>query len=208
MDFLAIPLWLDVLAIGFGAMAGGLAARRHGFDIVGVMFLAVIGGLGGAILRDLLLQVPIRALHSPWLLPATIMGGLLVTPLLSALGTRYRREFGFVVIDAVSLAMYSLIGANKAHLMGLPFVSSVFVGVLAGVGGAVIRDVLVNEVPENFRPGSFYALAAIPGCVGYLLLNMTPFPAAISALTCGLLIFGLRVSSWWFKWHSAPVARL
>lgn len=203
-----MPLWLDLLAVGFGAMAGGLAARRHGLDVVGMMFLAVIGGLGGAILRDLLLQVPLRALHNPWLLPVTLVGGVLVTPLLSAMGTRYRREFAFVAIDAVSLAMYSLIGADRARLFGLPFVSCVFVGVIAGVGGAVLRDVLINQVPENFQPGSLYALAAIPGCVLFLLLRQTGVPLVISAVACGALIAGLRISSWWFKWHSGPLAKL
>lgn len=56
MNSLAIPLWFDAVAVGFGGLAGALAARRRGFDIVGVLFLAVIGGLGGALLRDLLLQ--------------------------------------------------------------------------------------------------------------------------------------------------------
>ena len=85
-------LLLALVFIGFGGLAGALAARRRGFDIVGVLFLAVIGGLGGALLRDLLLQVPVRALTSHWLLPSAFLGGLLVAPLLEGLRDLLRRE--------------------------------------------------------------------------------------------------------------------
>lgn len=202
MEQLAIPLWLDTFAVGFGAMAGALAARRHGFDIVGVLFLGVVGGLGGALLRDLLLGVPLRALTSAWLLPATLVGGLLVSPLLAAIGRgRRARERAFVLLDAVSMAMYSLLGTDRAAAQDLPFVSCVFVGVMAGVGGALIRDILVNEKPEHFQPGSFYVLASIPGCIAYLLLQPL-LPTLAAALVAGGLSFGLRVGSWWLGWTS------
>lgn len=203
MNSFAIPLWLDAVAVGFGGLAGALAARRRGFDIVGVLFLAVIGGLGGALLRDLLLQVPLRALTSPWLLPASFVGGLLVAPLLAVVGPlRFRRDVAFVLLDAMSLALYSILGTDRAMTAGLPPISCVFVGTVAGVGGALIRDVLINEQPEHFKPGSFYVLAAIPGCIAYWILRSVELPVLVSAAVSVVAIVGIRMSSWSLDWQT------
>lgn len=203
MNSLAIPLWLDAVAVGFGGLAGALAARRRGFDIVGVLFLAVIGGLGGALLRDLLLQVPVRALTSPWLLPSAFLGGLLVAPLLKVVGPlRFRRDVAFVLLDAMSLAMYSILGTDRAMTAGLPPISCVFVGTVAGVGGALIRDILINEQPEHFKPGSFYVLAAVPGCIAYFILRTVELPVIVSAAVAVLAVVGIRMSSWSLDWQT------
>ena len=203
MNSLAIPLWLDVVAVGFGGLAGALAARRRGFDIVGVLFLAVIGGLGGALLRDLLLQVPVRALTSPWLLPSAFLGGLLVAPLLAVVGPlRFRRDVAFTLLDAMSLAMYSILGTDRAITVGLPPISCVFVGTVAGVGGALIRDVLINEQPEHFKPGSFYVLAAVPGCVAYFVMRSLELPVLVSAVTSVGVVIAVRMSSWSLNWQT------
>lgn len=203
MNSLAIPLWLDAVAVGFGGLAGALAARRRRFDIVGVLFLAVIGGLGGALLRDLLLQVPVRALTSPWLLPSAFLGGLLVAPLLKVVGPlRFRRDVAFVLLDALSLAMYSVLGTDRAMSAGLPPISCIFVGTVAGVGGALIRDILINEQPEHFKPGSFYVLAAIPGCVAYFILRSVELPVIISAAVSIGAVVAIRMSSWSLDWQT------
>ena len=203
MNSLAIPLWLDVVAVGFGGLAGALAARRRGFDIVGVLFLAVIGGLGGALLRDLLLQVPVRALTSPWLLPSAFLGGLLVAPLLALVGPlRFRRDVAFTLLDAMSLAMYSILGTDRAITVGLPPISCVFVGTVAGVGGALIRDVLINEQPEHFKPGSFYVLAAVPGCVAYFVMRSLELPVLVSAVIAVGVVITVRMSSWSLNWQT------
>lgn len=203
MNTLAIPLWLDAVAVGFGGLAGALAARRRGFDIVGVLFLAVIGGLGGALLRDLLLQVPVRALTSPWLLPSAFLGGLLIAPLLKVVGPlRFRRDVAFVLLDALSLALYSTLGTDRAMSAGLPPISCVFVGTVAGVGGALIRDILINEQPEHFKPGSFYVLAAIPGCIAYFILRTVELPVIISAAVSIAAVVAIRMSSWSLDWQT------
>ncbi|MEO7267826.1 MAG: TRIC cation channel family protein [Knoellia sp.] len=203
MNSLAIPLWLDAVAVGFGGLAGALAARRRGFDIVGVLFLAVIGGLGGALLRDLLLQVPVRALTSPWLLPSAFLGGLLVAPLLAVVGPlRFRRDVAFTLLDALSLALYSVLGTDRAMSAGLPPISCVFVGTVAGVGGALIRDVLINEQPEHFKPGSFYVLAAVPGCIAYFILRSVELPVIVSAAVGIGAIVAIRMSSWSLDWQT------
>jgi len=203
VNTLAIPLWLDAVAVGFGGLAGALAARRRGFDIVGVLFLAVIGGLGGALLRDLLLQVPVRALTAPWLLPSAFLGGLLVAPLLRVVGPlRFRRDVAFVLLDALSLALYSVLGTDRAMTAGLPPISCVFVGTIAGVGGALIRDILINEQPEHFKPGSFYVLAAIPGCIAYFILRSVELPVIVSAAVSILAVVAIRMSSWSLDWQT------
>lgn len=209
MNSLAIPLWLDVVAVGFGGLAGALAARRRGFDIVGVLFLAVIGGLGGALLRDLLLQVPVRALTSPWLLPSAFVGGILVAPLLRVVGPlKFRRDVAFTLLDAMSLAMYSVLGTDRAITVGLPPISCVFVGTVAGVGGALVRDVLINETPEHFKPGSFYVLAAVPGCAAYFVLRALEMPVLVSAIVGIGVVIAVRMSSWSLDWQTGRGRRV
>lgn len=144
-----------------------------------------------------------RALTSPWLLPSAFLGGLLVAPLLAVVGPlRFRRDVAFTLLDAMSLAMHSVLGTDRAITVGLPPISCIFVGTVAGVGGALIRDVLINEQPEHFKPGSFYVLAAVPGCVAYLAMRSLELPVLVSAVIAVAVVITVRMSSWSLDWRT------
>mgnify|MGYP000887611269 CR=1 FL=1 len=208
-----IPIGLDLTAIILGALAGGLAARRHDFDLAGALFLAVSCGVGGGVARDLVLgDGPPVALREPWLLPAALAGGACIhfgghlLDLAPAVIAR-RADAAYVWLDSGSLALYGIIGTAKAEAFHLPAVSCVAVGVLAATGGAIIRDVVVNERPQVFLPGHLYAVAAATGCTLFLLLQEATRRPNLSAVVGGALIVAVRVVSYLRNWSTAPARR-
>jgi uncharacterized membrane protein YeiH len=207
---LDIPSWVEISAIAFGAVAGALTGLRVRFDIAGVLFLAVACGLGGGLLRDVLLQrgTPV-ALTDRWFLPTTLAAGF-VGVILGRVTEAVKNRFGltFVLIDAICLAAFAIVGADRAVAAGLPSVSCVLVGVIAGTGGAIIRDVVVNEPPSLFLPGSFYTLAAGGGCAVYVVglrAEVAPVPLAVA---CGAAIVGVRLLSTHREWRTNPAESL
>ena len=207
---LDIPSWVEISAIAFGAVAGALTGLRVRFDVAGVLFLAVACGLGGGLLRDVLLQrgTPV-ALTDRWYLPTTLAAGF-VGVALGRVTEAVKNRFGltFVLIDAICLAAFAMVGSDRAVAAGLPSVSCILVGVIAGTGGAIIRDVVVNEPPSLFLPGSFYALAAAGGCAAYVLglrADVAPAPLAVG---CGAAIVGVRLLSTHREWGTATADSL
>ncbi|MGY1594492.1 trimeric intracellular cation channel family protein [Geodermatophilus sp. SYSU D00708] len=203
-ETLRVPAPVDLAAIVVGALTGGLLAAREGFAVSGVLLLAVSGGLGGGLIRDVLLgEGPVVALTNPAYLP-TVAIAAMVTFYFS--GWLSRLTGLLVVLDAVTLGFFTVIGAQKAQLAGLPSASVVFVGTVTAVGGAVIRDVLLAQRAEIVQPGPYNAVAALLGAAVLTVLagpvGLGPLPVAAVVIT---LVTALRVLSVWRGWE-APVA--
>jgi uncharacterized membrane protein YeiH len=203
-EALRIPAAVDLAAIVIGALTGGLLAAREGFAVSGVLLLAVSGGLGGGLIRDVLLAdgPPVAMTNEAYLPTVAITAA--VTFFFS--GWLSRLTGLLVVLDAVTLGFFTVIGAQKAELAGLPSASVVFVGTVTAVGGALIRDVLLAQRAEIVQPGPYNAVAALIGAAaltvlaGPLGLDLLPVAAVVI-----VLVAGLRVLSVWRGWE-APVA--
>ena len=203
-ETLRVPAAVDLAAIVVGALTGGLLAAREGFAVSGVLLLAFTGGLGGGLVRDVLLgDLPPVALTNPAYLP-TVAVTATVTFYFS--GWLSRLTGLLVVLDAVTLGFFTVIGAQKAELAGLPSASVVFIGTLTAVGGAVIRDVLLAQRADIVQPGPYNAVAALIGATALTVLSgpvgLDPLPVAAAVI---VLVAALRVLSVWRGW-SAPVA--
>jgi uncharacterized membrane protein YeiH len=203
-EALRVPAAVDLAAIVIGALTGGLLAAREGFAVSGVLLLAVSGGLGGGLIRDILLgDLPPVALTNRAYLP-TVAIAAAVTFFFS--GWLSRLTALLVVLDAVTLGFFTVIGAQKAELAGLPSASVVFVGTVTAVGGAVIRDVLLAQRAEIVQPGPYNAVAALIGATALTVLagplGLDPLPVAASVI---VLVAALRLLSVWRGWE-APVA--
>lgn len=151
------------------AITGGLAAVRRGFDLVGIVVLAFVTAIGGGSVRDLLAGViPPTALTNELLL-WLIFGTALVVFLLHRKIPTGRVFYG---VDTASLGVFAALGAERGLSVGFGFWGTVFAGVLSGVGGGVIRDVLAGEVPGIlYRSGDLYASAAgLGAAVGFFVL--------------------------------------
>jgi len=203
-DALRVPAAVDLIAIVIGALTGGLLAAREGFAVSGVLLLAVSTGLGGGLIRDVLLAqgAPVALTDQAYL--PTVAVTAAVTFFFS--GWLSRLTGLLVVLDAVTLGFFTVIGAQKAQLAGLPSASVVFIGTLTAVGGAVIRDVLLAQRADIVQPGPYNAVAALIGATVLSVLagplDLPPLPVA--AITI-VLVTALRVLSVWRGWE-APVA--
>lgn len=154
-------LILDLLAILVFGISGGLTAVRMRLDIVGVVVLAMVTGLGGGWIRDVLIgAVPPPGL-ADW--------RYLVTPLAAGVATFFlhpklgRMERTINVFDAFGLGLFSVAGALTAAEHGLGPLPATALGLATGVGGGVMRDVLVGRVPAILRKGELYAVPATTG---------------------------------------------
>lgn len=203
-EALRVPAAVDLAAIVIGALTGGLLAAREGFAVSGVLLLAVSGGLGGGLIRDVLLGVlpPVALTNQAYLPTVTIAAA--VTFYFS--GWLSRLTGLLVVLDAVTLGFFTVIGAQKAQLAGLSNASVMFIGTLTAVGGALIRDMLLAQRADIVQPGPYNAVAALIGAGALTVLagplDLDPLPVA--AIVIGL-VAALRVLSVWRGWE-APVA--
>jgi uncharacterized membrane protein YeiH len=203
-EALRVPAAVDLAAVVIGALTGGLLAAREGFAVSGVLLLAVSGGLGGGLIRDVLLGGgPPIALTNTAYLP-TVAATAAVTFFFS--GWLSRLTSLLVVLDAVTLGFFTVIGAQKAQLAGLPSASVVFIGTLTAVGGALIRDVLLAQRADIVQPGPYNAVAAL---LGATLLTVLQGPVGLGRVpvAAAVIVFvaALRVLSVWRGWE-APVA--
>jgi uncharacterized membrane protein YeiH len=185
------PLWIELPAVIAGALAGALFAQKRGLDVIGVLALALVSGLGGGMLRDVLLaRVPL-ALQDSWYLWA-VAGAALVGAFFAQVVNRMR--FGMLLVDAVSLALFSVIGAQGGLSKGLPIPAAILLGTITGVGGSVLRDVLVGETPPRMlRRGPPYASAAFLGAALYVgLVAGLDFRKVIAQILAVVLILFVR----------------
>ena len=179
-----IPEWLDLSAVVVGALAGVLVSQRRGLDLVGHIAMCLICALGGGLLRDAIMQVgDVYMLRSYWAIPACV-----ATSLIGFAFPRLVAHFPnlYEWVDMASVALFVIAGTDKAMAYGLHAAASVLMGTITGVGGGILRDVFLAEVPQVFRPSNLYALCAVAGsaflwcCVS--LLNMDETLSAIATV--------------------------
>lgn len=161
-----IPLWADLIAVGLGGIQGALFASgfrgERRLDLLGVAIIGVVMGMGGGLIRDLLLNVTPSTLQSNWYL-LTATGAALLGMLLAGLFQRLNAVI--VGLDALVIGLFGAFGTSKALVLGLPIVPAVFVGVCAAVGGGILRDMIMGLPVAIMHVGSLYAVAAGAGCL-------------------------------------------
>lgn len=192
-----VPLWADLLAVGLGGVQGALFASgfqgQRRLDLLGVALIGVLIGMGGGLIRDLMLGVPPATLQSNWYL-LTATGAALVGMLLA--GLLNRANTIIVVLDAFAIGMFGAFGTAKALGLGVPVVPAVFVGVCAAVGGSILRDVIMGLPVAIMHVGSLYAVAAGVGCATIAVafsLGAPLAPAAIAGIVVTAVIRVLAV---------------
>ncbi|GAA1641851.1 trimeric intracellular cation channel family protein [Microbacterium flavum] len=189
-----IPLWADLLAVGLGGVQGALFASgfvgRQRLDLLGVTLIGIVMGMGGGLIRDLLLNVTPTTLQSNWYL-LTAVGASLVGMLLA--GVFRRLNAVIVALDAVVIGLFGAFGTAKALALGLPFVPAVFVGVCSAVGGGILRDVILGLPVAIMHVGSLYAVAAGVGCVVLAGSAALGAPIAVAAIACVVVTTVIRL---------------
>ena len=188
---------LEHFGIAVSAISGALAGRGKQVDLFGVLVLALVTAFGGGTLRDMMLgDVPVFWIRHPdALLNASLCG--LVTFFFARY---YEPPSKFMqVADAFALAFFTIAGARKGLDFQLPSGAVVAIGVITGVAGGILRDVLSGEIPLVFRPYIYlYATAAIIGSSAFVLMESN-FPHAsqnVVICTTGILLLRLAAIRW------------
>lgn len=189
-----MQLWLEHFGVSVSAISGVLAARGKKVDLFGVLVLALVTAFGGGTVRDVIAgDLPVVWIREPSLLiNATIVALLMFF-------VRRVRELprGFLVVaDAFALALFTIVGTRKGVALDFAAPVAVMLGVITGVAGGILRDVLTGEVPMVFRPQIYlYATAALAGATAFVTLNhWWPNQPAVTVI-CTVAILGLRLAA-------------
>ncbi len=202
MTTVVVPLWLDLLCVGVGAFQGALFAIFYKrFDLVGVTAVAILTGLGGGFLRDILIDAGRPAgMQDRYIL--TALAGVLVA---LVLGRWYRRIGGaIVVLDSIAMSLFAVAGTYKALLYGTSELVAVLIGVIAAVGGGVLRDVVCRITPQIFSGGPLYATATAIGATAFVLLDKTTLQLNLIVAISALVIVAIHMTSIRFRIHLKP----
>lgn len=200
--FIPIPLdpllfWIGLGGVAAQAAAGVLEAGRKPFDMFGMVVVALAAALGGGTLRDLLLDRTVFWItDQSYLITAMIAG-------LTAFGlVRYMRlpPKLFLLPDAIGLALFTVSGTKIALALGTPWLVATLMGVVTGVFGGILRDVLCNEEPLVFT-GELYATASWAGALLLVALSAYGVSPGWSAFAAGSLILLTRFGAILFKWR-------
>jgi len=196
---------LDYAGVAVFAVSGAIAAGRKGFDLLGVVVIALVTSIGGGTVRDVLLdRHPVFWIGNPTYLLVIVVTALLTVP--------YTRHFPtprqtLLWADALGLAFFGISGAQVAENAHLPGIILVVMGTITSVFGGVLRDVLCNEIPMILRKGNIYATAAIAGVSLYVVAVSLGASREVASLLGMGVIAGLRFAS--IAWNlTLPVYQL
>jgi uncharacterized membrane protein YeiH len=197
-----LPIVLDLAGTFVFALSGAVAGVKHKLDLFGVLVLAFAAATAGGIARDVLIgAIPPGAINDWRYLGASLFAGA-VTFFFSPLINRLWNPV--LLFDAAGLALFAVTGASKALAYGLNPVMATLLGMLTGIGGGIVRDVLLAEIPTVLR-ADLYAVAALAGAAAVVMghtLHLPIIPVTIVGL---ILCFSLRVMAIKYRWH-LPVA--
>lgn len=191
-----VPLYLLDYAgvLVFGA-TGALAAARRGYDLVTFAFFAVVTGIGGGTLRDLLIGAPVFWVRDAGYVVAAVAAAVAVW----FVGPRPRLFAGLLWLDALGLAAYAIVGAAKAAQYGVPPVVCVLMGALTATFGGVLRDVLAGE-PSVLLRREITISAGLVAAAVYVALRWAGLDTTIAAAIAFVGGFGLRAGALLWGW--------
>lgn len=177
-------------------LSGGLAGVRARLDVFGVVVLAAVVGLAGGITRDVLIGLPAQAFRDWGYLTIAILAGV-VTLLAPAALTRLERPI--LVFDAAGLALFCVAGASTALDHGVAPIGAVVLGAITGIGGGVLRDILVREIPVVLRTG-LYAIPALLGAAIVVIASARGSHNLAFPILGAAVCFAIRVAGVYFNW--------
>jgi uncharacterized membrane protein YeiH len=202
-----MPVLIQILDL-FGTMAfavtGAFKAIEHKSDIVGVIILSTITGVAGGVIRDIIFgKFPPTVVINPLYLIVTVVTGIVIFILYPSIKIHWNL---FLKFDAVGLGVFTIIGASIAYNnIGLNFLTMAFAGVLTAVGGGILRDVFVNEVPLVFVK-ELYASTSFIGVIilfVMLVMGINLYSATIPSI---LAVTSIRLLAMKYNWN-LPRAR-
>lgn len=194
---------LDLFGTMAFAVTGAFKAIEHKSDIVGIIILATITGVAGGTIRDIVLgEFPTNSISDPAYVIITVATGVVIFFLYSHLKKHWNV---FLKFDAIGLGVFTIIGATFAfNIFGLNYLAMVLAGVLTAIGGGILRDVFVNQVPIVFIKELYVSASFVGVTIFYLLLlaGIELYAATIAGI---IITTGLRLVAMKYNWNLPKV---
>ncbi|SFG42635.1 trimeric intracellular cation channel family protein [Neptunomonas qingdaonensis] len=193
MDYASLIFIAELIGVSVFSITGALAAQGKRMDILGVVVLGIVTALGGGTVRD----ITLNAYPIGWVVNNTYLWTAIISAVSAFLVCRYflypRRTM--LVLDAAGLALFAILGAEKAMSLGVGPVIVVMMACITGCAGGMIRDILTREIPLILhREGELYATCAILGAVFYVVFYGL-IEETVLAIASMLIIFVLRLAA-------------
>ncbi len=193
---------LDYLGTAAFAITGASKAIAHKADIFGILVLATVVGVAGGITRDVIFGRFPTAFSDPIYIGITVIVGITMF----FLYTKLKKQMTtWLVFDAVGLGVFSIIGASIAYsIVGLDFLPMLFAGVLTAIGGGILRDVFVREIPIVFVK-EVYAVASVIGIVVFYAILSSGVDIQIASIVGIVVATGIRLLAMKYNWNLPKV---
>ncbi len=193
---------LDYLGTAAFAITGASKAIEHKADIFGIIVLATVVGVAGGITRDVIFGRFPTAFSDPIYVSITVITGIVMFFLYSYFKKRMNV---WLVFDAIGLGVFSIIGASIAYqIVGLDFLPMLFGGVITAIGGGILRDVFVREIPIVFVK-EVYAIASIIGIVIFYIILSYGGDMQVASIIGIIVATGIRLLAMKYNWNLPKV---
>ena len=186
----ALLYWVGMAAVAVCAVTGVMDSSRKQMDLIGALLVGIATALGGGTIRDLLLDRTIFWIANQTYLAVALAAGLLTFFLTRRYPLAPRL---FLIPDAIGLALFTIVGTQLALQWHTPWLAASLLGVITGVVGGVLRDILCNDVPLVFLQGELYATAAWLGALSLIALQWLGVSPVVASWLAMLIILLLRL---------------
>lgn len=190
--------WVDLAGVAVFAISGTLMAFKKQMDGFGIVVLAAVTAIGGGTLRDMILNVPVYWLsdHNFFIVILfAAIGTMLLLRITHWFPSRY-----LLLADAIGLAFFNMMGLQKALALGTTPLVAIFLGVMTGVFGGLIRDVICREIPLVLK-GELYAMTCVAGGVSYIAIDYYTHKEQMAMVICVATTLLMRFAAIHFHWH-------
>ena len=196
---------LDIFGTAAFAVTGAFKAIEHDADVIGIVILAIITGVAGGTIRDVLFK---DSLPNSIADPTYVIVALAAAIAIFLLHSRLKKHWNlFLKFDAIGLGIFTMIGAMFAYNMfGLDFLAITVSGILTAIGGGILRDVFVNNVPIVFVK-EFYASASFIGIVIFYLILLVSDQLYFAVILGMAVTIGLRLVAMKYNWNLPKIRK-
>ena len=204
-----VPFLLDYLAVFLWAVSGAIVGMHKRYDFAGVLVVAILASTGGSLIRDgIFLQQTPPVLSNPWYIPVIIAATAFVSLFRQRITKIVLVNRVVDVIDGVGVPAFAIVGLQLSLQAGIPLPGVVLVGVTNGVGGGILRDLLVGDTPSALKPGTIFVSGVVLICVVFLVLTYG-FGVSKEWAAWGMiaLFFMIRMLSIRYNWRTSPVLK-
>lgn len=202
-----VPFLLDYVAVFLWAISGAIVAMHKRYDFAGVLVVALLASTGGSLIRDgIFLQQTPPVLSNPWYIPLIVVATVVVSLFRQRIVEMSLVDQLINVIDGIGVPAFAVVGLQLSLQQGIPLPGVVLVGVANGVGGGILRDLLVGDTPTALQPGTIFVSGVILICILFLVLT---YGFGVSkewaAWSMMLLFFTIRMLSIRYNWRTRPI---